>query len=58
MGEVVFIHLTNTLKLTSHLKKIRNMISTGKISGYVKTILILSGEFNRVIAVVYNVSLI
>lgn len=43
-GEVVFIHLTNTLKLTSHLKKIRSMISTGKISGYVKTILILSDQ--------------
>lgn len=43
-GEIVFIHLTNTLKLTSHLRKIKNMISTEKVNGYIKTILILSDQ--------------
>ncbi|CAK9828434.1 VWFA and cache domain-containing protein 1 [Anthophora retusa] len=43
-GEVVFIHLTNTLKQASHLKKIRNMISAGKIKGYLRTVLILSDQ--------------
>ncbi|XP_076223132.1 VWFA and cache domain-containing protein 1 isoform X2 [Nomia melanderi] len=43
-GEVVFIHLTNTLKTTSHITKINNMIATGKVNGYLKTILILSDQ--------------
>ncbi|XP_015437765.1 PREDICTED: LOW QUALITY PROTEIN: VWFA and cache domain-containing protein 1 [Dufourea novaeangliae] len=43
-GEVVFIHLTNTLKTTSHITKINNMISVGKVNGYLRTILILSDQ--------------
>ncbi|XP_012148021.2 VWFA and cache domain-containing protein 1 isoform X1 [Megachile rotundata] len=43
-GEVVFIHLTNTLKDTPPVKQIRNMISVGKVNGYLKTVLILSDQ--------------
>ncbi|OAD54774.1 VWFA and cache domain-containing protein 1 [Eufriesea mexicana] len=57
-GEVVFIHLTNTLKLTSHLRKIRNMVSTGKINGYVRTILILSDQESHSNTKEYNDSIL
>ncbi|XP_071872449.1 VWFA and cache domain-containing protein 1 [Bombus fervidus] len=57
-GEVVFIHLTNTLKPTSHIKKIRNMISAEKVSGYIRTILILSDQESHSNTKDYNDSIL
>lgn len=56
-GEVLFVHLTNTLKVTSHIKEINNMISEGKVSGYLKTILILSDQEPHVNIKEYNDSI-
>ncbi|XP_076757338.1 VWFA and cache domain-containing protein 1 isoform X2 [Xylocopa sonorina] len=57
-GEVVFIHLTNTLKLSLHLRKIKNMISSGKINGYIRTILILSDQEPHLNNKEYNDSIV
>ncbi|XP_076670648.1 VWFA and cache domain-containing protein 1 isoform X1 [Andrena cerasifolii] len=57
-GEVVFIHLTNTLKVTSPVKEILNMISTGKLNGYLTTVLILSDQEAHINVMKYNDSVI
>ncbi|XP_053982206.1 VWFA and cache domain-containing protein 1 [Hylaeus volcanicus] len=43
-GQVVFVHLTNMLKVTPHITKINDILSSGKANGYLKTILILSDQ--------------
>nr|XP_033342707.1 VWFA and cache domain-containing protein 1 [Megalopta genalis] len=57
-GELVFIHLTNTLKTTSHITKINNMISMGKVKGYLRTILILSDQEPHINLREYNDSIV